>query len=140
MGESRRNEAWSALYAEKVQTIFEWETRHALLLNGAGFHLTQPDDLRFAVFPFGMQTAQQIAKEQPRTSPVAGTCLGCHFGPGIHSAQSLTRRNMTDPQLARPPELFAVRRTDLDSTTAHEALKKPGWILLRWLMTEPMTR
>ena len=106
--------------------------------NGAGFRLTQPNDLRFAVFPNGMRNAKDVVRSGPGTTPVAGLCSGCHYEPGIHSILSRSRTIMTDPQLARPPEFFAVSRAELDSTAARGAAQQPWWVLLKWLRTEPV--
>ncbi|MDB6071693.1 MAG: hypothetical protein JWL81_2864 [Verrucomicrobiales bacterium] len=117
--QEKREEDFDDLLAQRYQTAFEWEMQRSLLLGGGGFHLTQPEDLRYSRF----------MPSEPR--PVASFCVQCHAAPGIHSVNSRSR--LFGVQLARPPEFFSTTREALDRNTLYASRQLPGWALLEWL-------
>jgi len=135
----RRDAESYAILMEKMQTIFEWEARHELWLNGGGLHLTQPEDLRFGAFPEPRPTLRtgQLEPLMP-AGPIVGFCIQCHVAPGIFGVQS--RAGVFQPAMARPPEFRAARRQELDAALVTALQPMPAWLLLKWLMTTPAAR
>ena len=113
------------LLAACYQTSFEWKMKRSLLLGKGGFHLTQPEDLKYSDFP-------------PPSESIAGFCMQCHGADGIHSVQS--RAGMFSDPPARPPEFKPSNRASLDRITTTEARSQPGWLLLQRLWQDPPGR
>lgn len=125
--DAKRKYDYSELLAPRYQTSFEWEMQRSLMLGKGGFHLTQPEDLKYSGFV-----------PSPRARSVAGFCLTCHSADGIHSVQS--RAGLFSDSPARPPEFKPSNRASLDRITATEARSQPGWLLLQWLWQDPPGR
>ena len=115
------------LLGARYQTSFEWEVKRSLLLGKGGFHLTQPEDLKYSGFV-----------PSPRARSIAVFCMQCHSTDGIHSVQS--RAGLFSDSPARPPEFKPSDRARLDRITTEEARSQPGWLLLQWLWQDPPGR
>ena len=125
-----RNLGWAAdpetaevLGEEQSQIFFEWESRRTQMLGKGGFHLTTPDDQRYAFFG---------RTERPGATSL--NCFQCHSAVGIHSVA--IRSRILNEILAIPPTFRATNRDAVDSITASRARALPGWTLLHWLWEE----
>jgi hypothetical protein len=116
---------YTEVLGRHYQTVFEWEMRRGRLLEGkGGFHLTTPEDLRFAHF-FPMDGSLTINR----------FCTMCHMGPNILSVNSRSGQFRQLP-MNRPPDLVPFSRAYIDSTTVSFASKLPAWVLLEWLWAD----
>ena len=123
LDDAKREYDYDDLLAARYQTSFEWKMKRSLLLGKGGFHLTQPEDLKYSSFPL------------ERARPIAVFCMRCHSADGIHSVNS--RSGLFRDPPARPPDFKPSARASLDRITTTEAQSQPGWLLLQWLWQDP---
>ena len=113
-----------------AQFVFEWEAKPSLTLNGAGFHLVQPQEQWLQRF-----TARNI--DRPIDTML---CLACHDRPGRESVLSrIVELPVMEDRAAKlkAPVFSSATQAQSQGHALRLLRDQPGWVLLPWLSADP---